>query len=513
MMRTKQNMLRSIGPFERGLFGRGLLERGLSGGGLVSRGLVAAILLGGAGGVGAAQPHDPPVAPPLAAPVDPPPEAPVGEGMAFARALSNAFKAAADAIAPSVVHIMTESEQEVVRRDVFGRPVRGRQVSRGLGSGVVVRADGIILTNNHVVRGATSLTVRLSDGREAKAQIVGTDEATDLAVLRVVDGDGLSFHAAAFGDSDAIGVGEWVIAAGSPFGLSQTVTAGIVSAKGRTGLSGNDADAFEDFIQTDAAINPGNSGGPLVDLDGRVVGINTAIFSRSGGSQGIGFAIPSNMARGVLESILANGRVIRGWLGVRWLDLRPEALDRLGVRQTGGVYIEYVEPGSPADEAGLREGDVIVTLNGAPAGDLRRLRSRVGVNPPGSTVRLGVLREGRRIEVRPKLADVSVWVAERTGRVASTRLGLVVETIGEPMRLRLGIAGSGIEGVVVTGVVEGAPGEAAMLRPGDVITHIGGVPTGDEEAFRRLADGADLDAGVRVDLIRESKRRYTTLKR
>jgi S1-C subfamily serine protease len=272
--------------------------------------------------------------------------------MVSAQELSAAFRHAARVIEPAVVHIITEQPTS-----------RGFRAQTGVGSGVILDERGYILTNYHVTRTGRIITVRLADGRETQAELVGGFEETDLAVLKI-DAPGL--RAAEFGDSEAIGVGEWVLAVGSPFGFEQTVTAGIISAKGRGQIDPNAGDEgptrFQEFLQTDAAINPGNSGGPLVDLDGRVVGINTAIASRDGGSSGLGFAIPADVAQVVMDRIIKKGRVDRGWLGVNMRRLDPEVAYRLGI--DGGVVIAGVLKDSPADRAGLREGDIVVSLNG-----------------------------------------------------------------------------------------------------------------------------------------------------
>jgi serine protease Do len=262
-----------------------------------------------------------------------------------------------------------------------------------MGTGVIVSEDGYILTNNHVVRGADEVEVILSTNRRLKAKIVGTDKATDVAVLKV-SAKGLA--AARLGSSENMEVGDWVLAIGSPFGLDQTVTAGIVSAKGRANVGITD---YEDFIQTDAAINPGNSGGPLVNLKGEVIGINTAIASRSGGSSGVGFAIPSDMVRRVMESILDNGRVDRGWLGVGIQDLDEDLARSFGLKSTRGALVSGVLPAGPAAKAGLKSGDVLLKVAGQEVRDANHLRHLVAGIEPKKKVRLEVFREKQSIEV------------------------------------------------------------------------------------------------------------------
>ena len=312
-----------------------------------------------------------------------------------AKDLSRGFRHVAKSIRPAVVsissvrRIVPTAQQRQFGRDVPGGiPERGFE-QRGSGSGVVVSEDGYILTNNHVVRAADEVNVTLSDSRTLSAKVIGTDEKTDLAVLKI-DTSGLSF--AKLGDSDAIDVGEWALAIGSPFGLAQTVTAGIISAKGRSNVGITD---YEDFLQTDAAINPGNSGGPLVNLDGQVIGINTAIASRSGGYMGIGFAIPSNLARPVMQSIIKDGHVERGWLGVAIQDLTKDLADSLQLDSRDGVLVGNVIAGSPADEAGLQSGDIILRFGGKPPRTANQLRNAVAATAPDTKTVVAVFRNGQ----------------------------------------------------------------------------------------------------------------------
>ncbi len=424
--------------------------------------------------------------------------------------LAQAFRSAVRTIEPSVVHITSETERVILRRDFWGNRYRDLERGSGLGSGVIVSSDGLIVTNAHVIEDATQIRARLHDGRTLDARVIGRDPSVDIAVLRV-DASGLT--PARFGDSDALQVGDFVLAVGSPFGFSNTVTSGIVSAKGRTGLSRTDADRFEDFIQTDAAINPGNSGGPLVDIDGRVVGINTAIFSRSGGSNGIGFAIPSAIVRQVVDAIVRDGSVRRGYLGVRMADLRPEAIQELGIGDTGGVGLTFVEPGSPADRAGLREGDIVTRFDDQAVRDSQRLRALIALAGPEHTVEIRLLRDGREMVVRATLGDVAGTLAARVGGVASDRFGLIVETVDRDVLARLGYPpDSGIEGVVVLGVLPDSPGERAGLREGDIIYSIGRTIVVDENDFLDTSRRVDLSQGVRVRLIRNGRRAFTDLR-
>jgi Do/DeqQ family serine protease len=280
-------------------------------------------------------------------------------------------------------------------RFFFGE--QGQQPQTGLGSGVIVSPAGYILTNNHVIEEADQIEVVLNDGRRSAAQVIGTDPETDLAILKV----GLTeLPVITLGNSDLLQIGDPVLAIGNPFGVGQTVTSGIVSALGRTQLGIN---TFENFIQTDAAINPGNSGGALVDTQGHLMGINTAIYSRSGGSMGIGFAIPTSTARSVMEAIVRDGQVTRGWIGVEPQDLSPDMAESFGLAHTAGVIITGVLQNGPAAQAGIRPGDVITAVAGKPVGNVAQLLSAVAALPPGQPATLDVVRkEGKsRVEVTP----------------------------------------------------------------------------------------------------------------
>ncbi|MCS6811570.1 MAG: trypsin-like peptidase domain-containing protein [Tepidimonas sp.] len=314
---------------------------------------------------------------------------------------ANSLAAAARAAAPAVVSISTSTEvrnphaQEPWFRHFFGDRLPEAEPQSGLGSGVIVSPAGYILTNNHVIEGADEIVVQLSDGRQSRAQVIGTDPDTDLAVLRVTLTD---LPVIVLGRSDTLQVGDRVLAIGNPFGVGQTVTAGIVSALGRSQLGLN---TFENFIQTDAAINPGNSGGALVDAEGRLVGINTAIYSRSGGSMGIGFAIPIATAREVMEAIVRDGRVTRGWIGVEPRPLEPEWIEHLGLpRQLRGVVVGGVLQDGPAARAGVVPGDVITHVGETPVTDVPTLLAAVAALKPGTTVTLRLWRDGREQTLR-----------------------------------------------------------------------------------------------------------------
>ena len=326
-----------------------------------------------------------------------PPASPQGgvTAPAVPRAASISFSAAAEKAMPSVVNIFTSKELPGGRglEDPLLRRFYGEQRATSLGSGVIVSRDGYVLTNNHVVEGADEIAVMLPGNRNMAARIVGTDPDTDLAVLKV-KGDNLT--PITFGDSDRIRVGDVVLAIGDPFGVGQTVTMGIVSATGRNRMGIN---PIENFIQTDAAINPGNSGGALVDTSGNLVGINSAIVSPSGGSLGIGFAIPVSMARQVMDQIIKTGRVARGWLGVEIQDITPQVAAFLKLKRPGGALVTNVVRGGPADKGGVKSGDVVIKLGGKPVDDTAVLISETAKLSPGQRMELEVLREGRQVRL------------------------------------------------------------------------------------------------------------------
>lgn len=309
----------------------------------------------------------------------------------------SSYSAAAKHAMPSVVNIFTSKEVRQRRNPLLNDPFLRRffgeqqnpQAERlsSLGSGVIVSDQGYILTNNHVVESADDIEVALSDGRKASAKVVGTDPETDLAVIKI---DVPNLPAITFGRSDQAAVGDVVLAIGNPFGVGQTVTMGIISAVGRNNLTEN---AFENFIQTDAAVNPGNSGGALVDVNGNLLGVNTAIYSQTGGSVGIGFAIPVTTVKTVMESIITNGHVVRGWIGVEPQDITPELADSFGLKQKSGAIIAGVIRGGPADKAGMKPGDILIAIEGKPVGDTTQMLNLVAQLKPGNKAKITVLRD------------------------------------------------------------------------------------------------------------------------
>jgi len=432
-------------------------------------------------------------------------------------------------VSPGVVRVFTTvkahktglsggADMNDLMRRFFGDQFHGRMPERGfgmprqegVGSGVIATKDGYILTNNHVVDGADEVKVALQDGREFSAKVVGRDPKSDVAVIKI---DARDLPAVPMANSDKVEVGDVVLAIGNPFGIGQTVTTGIVSAKGR----GNMGLDYEDFIQTDAAINPGNSGGALVDADGRLVGINTAILSRSGGNQGIGFAIPVNLARDVMDSLIKDGHVTRGYLGVMIQDLTPALAKEFKLKDATGALIGDVTPKGPADKAGLKSGDLLVEFNGKKVTDSRHLKLEVARTQPGQTVPVKILREGtaKTIEVTVKTlpGTESVAKAENDSHDTGTLNGVGVGDLDEHARQQFEVPEK-VKGAVVTEVRPDSAAAEAGLKPGDVIQEINRKPVKDaEEAVRLTENPGDKttllrvwrDGGSRFVVVDESK--------
>jgi serine protease Do len=410
------------------------------------------------------------------------------------------FAALADRLSPAVVNVSTTSQGEVPQMGPggqggpFGGPRDPHEFwepferffgpfpkrpfkQRSLGSGFIISKDGLILTNNHVVENADEILVRLSNDKEFKAKVIGRDPKTDIAVIKIDGAQDL--HTVSMGNSDDLRVGEWVMAIGNPFGLEHSVTAGIVSAKGRFIGQGS----YDQFIQTDAAINPGNSGGPLINLKGEVVGINSAIFSRSGGNIGIGFAIPINLAKELLPELEAKGKVTRGWLGVLIQKVTPEIADSLGLPDTKGALVADVMDDGPAKAAGVKVGDVIVEFDGHSVKDSTELPLLVARTPVGTRAKLKVLR-GKETEM------LSVTIGElKEEEVAAEAgkeegFGLTVQPVTPDIAESLGLP-SETKGVVVTGVEPGSSAEEAGLRRGDVVLEVNREPVKDLASYRK----------------------------
>ncbi|MBF0161655.1 MAG: DegQ family serine endoprotease [Magnetococcales bacterium] len=374
--------------------------------------------------------------------------------------------------------------------------------SRSLGSGVIIDPGGYILTNNHVIAEADDIRVRLPDEREFDAKVVGKDSKTDLALIRI-EGAG-TLPAAQMGNSDQAEVGSWVIAIGNPFGLETTVTSGIISAKGRIIGSG----PYDNFLQTDAAINPGNSGGPLFNLEGEVIGINTAIFSRSGGSMGIGFAIPVNMAKSVLEQLKTHGRVTRAWLGVRIQSVTHELAKALGLDKKQGALVASVEAGSPAQAAGILAGDVVVRFNGHEINQMNELPSIVAETPVGKKVRVELIRDGKPLTVEVQVAEMKEKAGETTADKGDTAsFGASVRALTPELRSQLELEES-VRGVVVMEVEPGSSADEAGLQVKDVIAEINRKPVRDMADFRRATQHAKPGDTLLMLLFRNGEPMY-----
>ncbi|MEY8838688.1 Do family serine endopeptidase, partial [Cribrihabitans sp. XS_ASV171] len=360
-----------------------------------------------------------------------------------------------------------------------GMPAPKQGPRQGLGSGFIIEADGLIVTNNHVVDGADKVTVRLSDDRSFEATVVGTDPLTDLALLRI--DAGVDLPALEMGDSDVIRVGEDVFAVGNPFGLNQTVTTGIVSAKGRNISEG----PYAEFIQTDAAINKGNSGGPLFNMEGEVIGVNSAIYSPTGGSVGLGFAVTSNIVDVVVEDLLDDGKVDRGWLGVSIQNVSPDIAAAMGLDEAQGALVSDVVEDSPA-EGTLKTGDVILSFGGKPVTSSTDLPRLVGATKSGERAQIGLLRDGEQqtVELTVGAFQATAQVEEAVEEVESGKaLGVTVAPLTDETRARAGVD-EGTEGVVVMSLKPGSPAEEAGLRPGDVIVKLGSQATPSPQALK-----------------------------
>ena len=406
--------------------------------------------------------------------------------MSIAKPASPDFVELAKRLKPTVVNIRTTKNIKPRQRvhhpqlqqnpfnnffdDFFGRyfdeaPQQRPRREQSLGTGFIISDEGYILTNNHVVNGADEVMVKLADGREVKGEIKGSDEKFDLALVKISEKEKLPF--AELGDSDSLEVGEWVMAIGNPFGLAQTVTAGIVSAKGRVIGSG----PYDDYIQTDASINPGNSGGPLFSADGKVIGINTAIIA---GGQGIGFAIPINMAKEVVAQLRDKGKVTRGYLGIHFQPLNADLAKSFGLDTDNGALIANVEKDAPADRAGLKAGDIILEYDGKPITEGNELPRYVAVTPIDKKVKLVIFRDGKRQEVTVAIARLKDGEAqaEVSGVSESETIGIVVQEVTRELASRLGIRDT--KGLIISEVKPGSPAEDVGITAGDVIIEFNG---------------------------------------
>lgn len=427
------------------------------------------------------------------------------ESLKVIEALQNSFRSISNRLLPAVVEVdvietktVTDPFQDF-RHFFFGMPGQEEQgkkrqyEQKGLGSGVIVRRTGdtiYVLTNNHVAGGATKITVKLNDSREFEAKLVGADARMDIALLSFTSSD-KSIPVAKLGDSDAVQTGDICLAMGAPLGYSQSVTQGIVSAKGR---SGNGIGNINDFIQTDAAINQGNSGGPLVNIYGEVIGINTWIASQSGGSQGIGFAIPINNIKNAINSFISKGKIVYGWLGVSLLEANKEYKEALGVEKETGALATQLFIGSPAQKAGMQPGDFIVSLNGHSVKDVDQLVREVGLLEAGVTANFEIIRNGKKVALPVKIEERSEKVSSDNGKLWP---GFIAVPITEKVRKDMELENK-VKGVVVSNVMEKSPAAALRLQNGDVITAVNGKSVTDLKSF--YTELAIADKAVNFDI-------------
>jgi serine protease Do len=436
---------------------------------------------------------------------------------------SRAFSEIVNTVSPSVVNISTT---KVVKRNTgpffedpffdffspfhdFGVPKKWKE--RSLGSGVIVSADGYIITNNHVVEKSDEIKVTLLDKRIFKGRIVGADPKTDIAIIRI---DANNLPSLSWGDSDKLQVGEFVLAIGSPYGLSNTVTMGIISAVGRANVGIAD---YEDFIQTDAAINPGNSGGPLVNIKGELIGINTAIFSKTGGYQGIGFAVPSNMVRLVMDQLLQKGKVTRGWIGVTIQELTPELAQEFGLKRSKGALVSDVAKDSPAAKAGIIRGDVILEFNGKEVKDVSSLRNMVAQSKSGNEITMRILRAGKEFMVKVFIVELPREVAEvapeQSTEDTEARIlaGLTVMNLTKEIVRQLGF-NTDEKGVVVVKVEPGSSADEAEIKKGDIIKEINKKSIENLEDYNRIATNLKRHESALLFINRGGKKFYVILK-
>lgn len=456
--------------------------------------------------------------------------------LATARQLNDLFVSVAERVRPAVVSIYSEKVIKLRRPDFllpfedffryFGEPWGQRRQQPqprqrefryhrgGMGSGILIDKEGHILTNNHVVDNVDEIKVTLADKRTFEAEVVGTDPKTDLAVIKLKGKIPADLPVAELGDSDSVRVGEIVLAIGAPFGYAQTVTQGIISAKGRSTYSGSDN--YEDFIQTDAAINPGNSGGPLVNLEGKIIGINTAIVTPIGQFAGVGFAIPSNMAKNIWPKLARGEKIARGQLGAIIQDITPDLKEQFKLNTTKGALVAQVNKDSAAEKAGIKVGDVIIRFQGKEVEDVRHLRNMVAGTAPGTKVTLVVNRDGKEKTLTAQLGELKAEDEEQalgapSGEMSAAALGISVETLTAATAKEFGFDKND-QGVIVREVEDESPAALAGLRVGDLIVEVNREKVTDAKDFRRALQKAKDKETILMLVKREGASRFVILK-
>ncbi|MEW6117005.1 MAG: DegQ family serine endoprotease [Nitrospirota bacterium] len=421
----------------------------------------------------------------------------------------------AERVKPAVVNISTSRTVKAPRHPFFDDPVfrkffgdgmqspQQRKVS-SLGSGVIATADGYIVTNNHVIDNADDILVKLSDNREYKGKVVGLDSKTDIAVIKIEE---KNLPTIPWGNSDKLHVGEMVLAVGNPYSLSQTVTMGIISALGRSGFGITD---YEDFIQTDAAINPGNSGGALINIRGEVIGVNTAIFSTTGGYQGVGFAIPSNMVKSVMDSIISQGKVVRGWLGVQIQPLTPALSKQFKLKDEKGVLLVDVVEGGPADKGGLKRGDVITEYDGKKITDPFHFKNMVAATKPGAVVQVRVIRNGSPLTLGVTIGELPLEPqVAANGEVDNALKGVSVLELTDEMLQKMNITKK-IKGVIINSIEEDSPA-AGILTRGDIVLEVNRTAVTNVKEYKSTVAAIEKGQDVLVLIVRGGITQYITV--
>jgi serine protease Do len=429
--------------------------------------------------------------------------------------LGDAMAKIAERVTPAVVNISTTRTVKTPRNPLFDDPFFKKFFGEGheggqrrkaysLGSGFIATSDGYIITNNHVIEGAEDILVKLSDNREYKGKVIGVDSRTDVAVIKINE---KKLPTIPWGNSDKMRVGEMILAVGNPYGLSHTITMGIISALGRVGIGISD---YEDFIQTDAAINPGNSGGPLVNSSGEVIGVTNAIFSTSGGYQGIGFAIPSNMVKNVMDSIISEGKVVRGWLGVQIQPLNADLAKQFGLKDDNGVLLVDVTEGGPAAKAGMKGGDVVVEYDGKKINDPFHFKNMVAETKPGKQVSIRIIREGNLLTANVTIGELPVENQVIPNiEIDNALKGVSVQDITDEYRQKMNISEKD-RGVIVNNIDEDSPA-LGIINKGDIILEINRKPVTNTKEYTKVISGIESNQNVLALIVRGGVRQYITI--